>query len=162
MVLTLLKELFVFFSNQLGICGLRVQWQLHMEVSQLHYNSRLYTKMASDFVRVTSHENALYTTIYERAFLASIVIEGLMLTGLWVGRLKIWQNTDRYMVKLFTACRSSFYVVKIKLCSVYFCIQSTHTKYMKICTIRKFPAIRYLLSLSISNRQNSRSRRHDE
>ena len=60
-ILTLLKEPFVFFSNQLGICGLRVQWQLHMEVSQLHYNSRLYTKMVSGFVRMTSHENALYT-----------------------------------------------------------------------------------------------------
>ena len=59
MVLTRLEEPFVFFSNQLGIYGLRVQRQLHMEVSQLHYNSRLYTKMAPGFVRVTSHENAL-------------------------------------------------------------------------------------------------------
>ena len=47
----------VFSSNQLGIRGLRVQRQLHMEVSQLHYyNSKLCTKMAPGFVRVTSHE----------------------------------------------------------------------------------------------------------
>ena len=58
-VLTRFEEPFVFFSNQLGICGLRVQRQLHMEVSQLHYNSRLYTKMVPGFIRVTSHENAL-------------------------------------------------------------------------------------------------------
>ena len=62
-VLTWLKEPFVFFSNQFGICGLRVQRQLHMEVSQLHYNSRLYTKMAPGFIRATSHENALYKNI---------------------------------------------------------------------------------------------------
>ena len=39
---------FVFFSNQPGICGHRVQRQLQVEVSQLHNNSRLYTytKMA--------------------------------------------------------------------------------------------------------------------
>ena len=71
MVLTRLEESFVFLSNQRGICGLHVQRQLHMELSQLHYNSRLYTKMAPGFVHVTSHENALYTAPPFCEFLAT-------------------------------------------------------------------------------------------
>ena len=92
-VLTRLEEPFVFFSNQLGICGLRVQRQLHMEVSQLHYNSRLYTKMASGFVRVTSRENVLSVPCFTMGKCKTWTLDwtGLDWTGLWTGPwTEIW------------------------------------------------------------------------
>ena len=64
-----------------------------------------------------------------------------MLIGLWVGHLKTWQNTDSYIVKLFTACyeikvHALFLHRKIKLHRVYFVYRALiRNNYMKIYTL---------------------------
>ena len=72
--------------------------------------------------------------VYE-PFLASVAIEGLMLTGLSVGCSRTWQNTNK-------ATRVSWGQGSHK---IFERSQNAHTKHTKISTIQKFPTIWYVL-----------------
>ena len=69
-----------------------------------------------------------------------------MLIDLWVGCSNIWQNTSEAS-RIHCVLRdqgSRKISDPSNFSSFYFCIQKAHTKYTKISTIRKFPAIWYV------------------
>ena len=81
------------------------------------------------------------------AFLASVSIVRLI-KSLWVDRSKIWHNSScPYLI--FIACSEVKAHAKFfdgwNSRSFYFHMQNAHVKYAKVSTIRKFPAIRYLV-----------------
>ena len=65
----------------------------------------------------------------------------LMLADLWVGHLiEDLENTESN--KLFVMCHAGFNIAKVSTIQIFaFHTQQAHTKYAKICTIRKFSAM---------------------